>query len=504
MNIIESLSDPNLLGGLPAFRNLETWTPWLVVLKAIYGLPLKADEAALFRKLTGRSRYSPPKGGWQEIVVITGRQSGKTRIAAAVATHEAMMASQQEDRTELYALVVSQDARSSQRTLLSYASVPFETLSVLKDSVVRKTSDTLTLDSGVVLAAYPCRPAAVRGLRAKVVVLDELAFYLSSEGNPTDTEMLRAVRPCLATTGGKLLVLSSPYAQQGALWDLQQQHFGRDESPVLVFNASAPEMNPVLPADYLDRLKETDPEGYRTEVLGEFRAGLSALLDPHAIDACIDRERRENPYEPQISYRAFTDPAGGNGGDAFTLAIGHRAADVIVVDVLRAWASPFNPSGVVDEIVALLGKYNLRFVTGDRYAGEWPAEQFRMRRVQYIPADRNKSDLYLDMVAPINSGLLRLPDSPELLREMRGLERRTGRVGKDHVDHRRGGHDDRANVVAGLLSVLPKGTERLNKLAPEPITDTRELRRLQIKACIDRAMAGRGSHPNAMDPWFRG
>ncbi len=37
---------------------------------------------------------------------------------------------------------------------------------------------------------------------------DELAFYRSSEGFPTDTEMLRAVRPMLATTGGKLIVAS--------------------------------------------------------------------------------------------------------------------------------------------------------------------------------------------------------------------------------------------------------------------------------------------------------
>jgi hypothetical protein len=30
--------------------------------------------------------------------------------------------------------------------------------------------------------------------------------------------MIRALRPTLATTGGKLIVLSSPYRHTGALW----------------------------------------------------------------------------------------------------------------------------------------------------------------------------------------------------------------------------------------------------------------------------------------------
>src|SRR5207249_3565886 len=99
--------------------------------------------------------------------------------------------------------------------------------------------ESVELENGVILAAYPCRPAAVRGLRARVICLDELAFYRSAENFPVDTEMLRACRPCLATTGGKLIVLSSPYAQAGALYELAKRHYGQD-SPILVWTASAP------------------------------------------------------------------------------------------------------------------------------------------------------------------------------------------------------------------------------------------------------------------------
>ncbi|HVO69479.1 MAG TPA: terminase large subunit, partial [Aggregatilineaceae bacterium] len=281
--IVETLRDPNLFGGLPAFRDLSSWSNWVVLLKAIFALPLTSAETETFTKHTGRSTYDPPPGGWQEIACIVGRQSGKSRIASLIAAFEAMTATPEADRTDIYALLVAQDARAALRTVFSYAKAPFEMIPILKESVMTQTAETLRLSSGVVLAAYPCRPAAVRGLRARVVVCDELAFFRSTENLPQDVEMLRALRPTLATTNGKLIILSSPYGQTGALWDLHRKHFGRNDSPVLIWQGSAPEMNSTLSIDYLQRMEEDDPESYRAEVLGEFRAGISMFLDPECI-----------------------------------------------------------------------------------------------------------------------------------------------------------------------------------------------------------------------------
>lgn len=450
MNIIEAISDRNLFGGLSTFRDLSTWRAWLTFVSAFYGLPLSADEVERFKKHTGRSYYSPPPGGWREAACIVGRQSGKSRVAALVAGYEAALAEREADGTELFALMVSQDHRASMRTILRYACAPFEVAPMLAATVTAKTADTLTLDSGMVLAAYPCRPAAVRGLRAKVAVLDELAFYIAAEGNPIDREMLRAVRPCLATTGGKLLVLSSPYGATGALWDLHRKHHGRDDSSVLVWQASASDMNPTLPADYLARMAEDDPEAYRSEVLGEFRSGTSQLFDAEALDAVVVPERCELPRVAGIVYSAFVDPSGGRS-DAFTIAIGHALDGRAVVDVVRAWRPPLNPTGTVAETSALLKSYGVGDVVGDRYAGEWPREAFRARGVSYTVAEKPKSDLYLELLAAVNSGRVELPDMPDLLRELRGLERRRGSSGRDRVDHRPGAHDDLANAVAGVV-----------------------------------------------------
>lgn len=460
ITILDAIADRHLFGALPVFRDLRTWKTWAVALAAIYGLPLSslapfglsdAEALAIWRRHTGRATYNPPPGGWPEIVFVVGRQSGKTRIAATIAAFEAMTATAEGDGTEIYAVLIAQDARGAMRSLFSYACALFERVPLLARSVVGKRSDSLSLESGCTLAVYPCRTAAVRGIRGRPVICDELAFYRSSDGNPVDVEMLRAVRPTLATTGGKLIILSSPYAQTGALYELHRKYFGRDDASVLVWQGSAAELNPTLPADYLDRMRQDDPEAYRSEVLGEFRVGVSTFLDPDALAACVAAGVRERPKDARHTYVAYTDVASGSGSDSFAQAIAHNEHGVGVLDVVRAWRPPFNPTGVIAEAADLLRSYGMAETVGDRYAPGFVAEGFRANGIAYTPADRDTSAMYLELLPSVNAARIVLLDLPELLRELRGLERRRGSSGRDRIDHRPGAHDDRAVAAAGAL-----------------------------------------------------
>ncbi|MGB9351139.1 MAG: hypothetical protein WCB61_14785, partial [Pseudolabrys sp.] len=53
------------------------------------------------------------------------------------------------------------------------------------------------------------------------VIADEAAFWYSDEFSAnTDTEILNAVRPGLATSQGPLVIASSPYAKRGRCYRL--------------------------------------------------------------------------------------------------------------------------------------------------------------------------------------------------------------------------------------------------------------------------------------------
>ena len=75
MNILDSIRDPRVFGSAHHYRNPKTWAPWFTVYSAIYGLPLEKDGSELFERCTGLD-YDPPDGGWPEVVIRAGRQSG--------------------------------------------------------------------------------------------------------------------------------------------------------------------------------------------------------------------------------------------------------------------------------------------------------------------------------------------------------------------------------------------------------------------------------------------
>ena len=156
------------------------------------------------------------------------------------------------------------------------------------------------------------------------------------------------------------------------------------------------------------------------------------------------------------------DSASGTGKDSFTLAGAHFDAqrDETVVDVVRSWAPPFNPSGVIAEVCDHIKASGAVEVEGDRYAPGFVQEQCRANGITYRFSERDRSQLYLELLPLVNAQQVRLLDHPDLLKELRGLERRRGPSGRDKVDHRAGAHDDLANAVAGAVVLA----SRVNKV----------------------------------------
>src|SRR5207302_2465231 len=110
------------------------------------------------------------------------------------------------------------------------------------------------------------------------------------------------------------------------------------------------------------------------------------------------------------------------------------------------------------DYAALLKSYGLSRLRGDRYGGAWPVEMYASFGVTYTPSPLSKSDLYGELLAPINAGRVELLDLPRLKAQLCGLERRTARGGKASIDHGPGAHDDVCNAVAGaVLGALPGG-----------------------------------------------
>lgn len=102
-----------------------------------------------------------------------------------------------------------------------------------------------------------------------------------------------------------------------------------------------------------------------------------------------------------------------------------------------------------------LKPYRVRTIVGDNYGGEWPVAEFKKHGITYQLSQKHRSQLYLELIPTLNSKRAELPDDRRMIDELRRLERRRGRSGRDTIDHPSySGSDDVANSVAGAVNLV--------------------------------------------------
>ena len=140
-----------------------------------------------------------------------------------------------------------------------------------------------------------------------------------------------------------------------------------------------------MPQSYIDEEYESDPVNAEAEYGAQFRTDIESFISREAVEACVDWAVQERGPVSGRRYVAWTDPSGGSA-DSFTLAIAHKEGELSWLDATREVKPPFSPEGAVAEFADLLKRYRINKVTGDRYAGEWPREQFAKHGIKYEPS----------------------------------------------------------------------------------------------------------------------
>lgn len=450
MNILQACDDSKLFA--PWFRNPATWAAWRVFLATLFGLPAYTPEqAAIHAQCTGRPIQPPPGDVVTEAWLICGRRAGKSFTLALIAVFLACFRDYREylQPGERGTVIVIAADKKQARTILRYVRGMLTRIPMLKRRIERETAESFELTKSVSIEVGTASFRAARGQTLVAALCDELAFWHTDDSANPDYEILDAIRPGMATIPNALLLCaSSPYAKRGALHDAHKRYFGK-HGDVLVWKAPTRTMNPSVKQSLIDRAIERDPAAASAEYLAEFRNDIAAFVQREVVQACVLAGEHERPWKGDNRYVAFVDPSGGSS-DSMTLAIGHREANMTIVDVVREIPAPFDPESVTDEYAQLIKSYQIARVTGDRYAGQWCQQAFRKRGIEYDPCDTPKSGLYTDLLPKLNSKLIRIPDAPKLVNQLASLERRTARGGRDSIDHAPGGHDDVANAVAGV------------------------------------------------------
>lgn len=454
MTILEAMADPKLFGKTFKARLLrsDTWGAWRAFLATLFGLPVDESARAIIAKHTERTDV-PNSTGFNEAYAIVGRRGGKSIIGALIGVFLACL----RDYSNVLApgetgvvLILASDKEQA-KVIFSYALALIEEAPALRSMIVGKTKETIDLSNHIRIATGVSSLKSVRGYTIVACLSDEIAFWSDADGANPAAEVLNAVRPGMSSIPGAILLgLSSAYAKRGYLFETSKTYFGKNGASVLVWKGATREMHSAIRQSVVDAAYARDPSAARSEYGSEFRDDIESFIPLAVVEARIVAKRYELPPVDSMAYSAFVDPSGGSS-DSMTLAISHKSGAVAVLDVLREVTAPFSPDAVVKEFCGILRRYRIGTMKGDAYAGDWPREKFRQNGISYLVSEKNRSELYLDLLPLLMSGQCELLDNTRLKNQLVGLERRTSRSGKDSIDHTPGSHDDVANVAAGAL-----------------------------------------------------
>jgi hypothetical protein len=447
--IDEALRDSALLGA--ALGDWSSWTTWLAVLRAAFGLSLDAEQRQAFAKVAGAR--SIPTRPVRELWAIVGRRAGKSRMAAAIAVYLACFVKYRLAKGERGMVLVLAATQEQARVVFDYARAFLEESPILQREIDDYTRSEIRLKNGIVIAIHSNSFRNIRGRTLCGCVFDEVAVWRDESFASPDIEVFRSVKPMLSTTKGMLVGISTGYRRVGLLFHKHRDHFGKDSADTLVVQGATRFFNTTIDEAEIAAQVADDPAAARAEWFGEFRTDLSTFLSDDLIDAAIEPGRPlELPPRAGVIYHAFVDAAAGasDRGDAYTIAIGHHQGDDFVVDVVRGVVGRYDPHAVTEQFAALCRQYRVHTVFGDNYASRWVSDAWLKVGMGYQQASEPKGKIYLECLPLFARRVLRLPDHPRMIRELRLLERSTRGGGRDHVDHSKGGHDDFANVCCGV------------------------------------------------------
>jgi len=454
VNILEFTQSEELLGD--TFEG-ESWETWRAILSGAFAIPMEAKRRAIFDKVAGGR--IPPQSRVSQLWVVAGRRSAKTHNAAAMAVYLASVGASvgglidklsPGERGVIALLAVD---RSQAKVALGYIKAMFEDTPMLASLVDKITPEAIHLNNRVSIEVSTNSYRSVRGRTLIAALLDECAYFRSDSSASPDIEVYRALVPGLATTGGMIIGFSSPYARRGLLYEKYKKHYGQ-AGDVLVVQGGTAVFNPTLDPKVIERAIQDDPESAKAEWLGMFREDVEGFVSRDTVEQLTRNGPLELPYNSRNKYFSFTDPSGGGkskGADSFTLAIGHKEGNKVVIDLVRGAKGV--PAQIVEQYAELMKSYKVKKVNLDRYGGSVFADMFESHGINAEHSPQSRSELYQNALPLINSARVEFPPCDILTNQLITLERRTARSGKITIDHAPGQHDDFCNSALGLVTL---------------------------------------------------
>jgi hypothetical protein len=204
----------------------------------------------------------------KRLLLNCSRQWGKSTTTSILAVHQAVFS------PNSLILLVSPSLRQSSE-LFRKVSGFMDRLAVKPDRV-EDNRLSLELENGSRIVSLPSNEATVRGFSGVSLIIED-------EASRVDDLLYKAMRPMLAVSGGRIVLLTSPYGSRGHFWE-EWSKGGPSWERIEVKATDCPR----IPKAFLDEERASLGEWwFRQEYLCEFVSTLDQVFSYDLVMAML-------------------------------------------------------------------------------------------------------------------------------------------------------------------------------------------------------------------------
>jgi len=127
--------------------------------------------------------------------------------------------------------------------------------------------------------SLPSSEATIRGFSGASLIIED-------EASRVPDDLYRAVRPMLATSGGRLVLMSTPYGKRGHFWEVWNEG-GPEWERVKVPSTECPRISAAFLAE---EQRSLGAWWFSQEYLCEFEDTVSGVFDRELVERAISDE----------------------------------------------------------------------------------------------------------------------------------------------------------------------------------------------------------------------
>lgn len=370
-------------------------------------------------------------------VLVSGRQTGKSEAAAYEGSEYIAT------NAKKTVLVISRTERQAEELFNKCMNYLHEIYpKEIKKGVDKPTKHQVKLKNG---SRILCLPTGLSGAGIRGYTIDKL---IVDEAQLVDDDVYTAITPMLLTTGGDIVLLGTPRGKTGYFWECYQNKFGHFKvfgvnSEEVIRNRKIsktwPEWRMIGALEHLDREKaRMSQKEYAQEYMGKFIEDLMQLFPDDLIkNSCVLKR-----YPPNLvnTYFLGSDIA-RMGADESTFEIVQRFSNTNLRQVENIVTRKTLLTDTADKMVYLDRMWDFRKIyIDDAGVGAGVFDMLlrndRVRRkIEAInnsarSLDRDetrkkrlmKEDLYMNMVALMEKGHLKLLDDEDVIMSLKSVQ----------------------------------------------------------------------------------